>query len=95
MDLIGQIEYKPEKFASKVLFREENLDLILFALLQDQEIPAHQTPKNAFLQCLEGAVLVTIGDETHTLEPGQIILLPRTVMHGIKASVPSKLLLSK
>jgi quercetin dioxygenase-like cupin family protein len=95
INLSGQIDFKPEKFASKVLFREENFDLILFALLQNQEIPLHQTPKNAFLQCLEGTVSVVIGDETHTLEPGQIIFLPRNVMHGIKASVPSKLLLSK
>lgn len=95
LDLTGQIDYKPEKFASKVLFREENFDLILFALLENQEIPSHQTPKNAFLQCLEGAVSVSIGDETHTLQPGQIIFLPRSIMHGIKASVPSKLLLLK
>ena len=95
MQLTDQIDYRPEKFNNKVLFREEDFNIILFALLQDQEIPAHKTPRNAYLQCLEGEVAVSIGGVTYALKKGGIIQLPKEIMHGMKAILNSKLLLMK
>lgn len=95
LQLIDQIDYRPEKFNSKVLFREEDFNIILFALLQGQEIPGHKTPRNAYLQCLEGEVTVSIGGVTYALEKGGIIQLPKEIMHGMKAILNTKLLLMK
>lgn len=93
--LADQLDFRPEKFNSKVLFREEGFNLILFALLKGQAIPAHKTPHNAYLQCLEGEATVAIGDAEYPLQQGEIILLPREILHGIAALKDTKLLLIK
>ncbi|MEO6760130.1 MAG: cupin domain-containing protein [Saprospiraceae bacterium] len=93
--LADQLDFRPEKFNSKVLFREEGLHLVLFALLKGQAIPAHQTPHNAYLQCLQGQATVSIADTAFPLQKGEIILLPKGIMHGIVALKKTKLLLIK
>ncbi|MCY7330526.1 MAG: cupin domain-containing protein [Saprospiraceae bacterium] len=93
--LADQLDFRPEKFNSKVLFREEGFNLILFALLNGQAIPAHKTPHNAYLQCLKGQATVTIADTAFPLQKGEIILLPKGILHGIVALKKTKLLLIK
>lgn len=93
--LADQLDFRPEKFNSRVLFREDGFNLILFALLEGQEIPAHKTPRNAYLQCLEGKATVIIGSATHPLKKGDIVLLPKDILHGIVALEKTKLLLVK
>ena len=95
MALTDQIDFRPGKFNSQALFREDGFSLLLFALLEGQEIPAHKTPRNAYLQCLEGQATVTIGSVAHPLKKGEIILLPKDILHGIIALQATKLLLMK
>ena len=93
--LTDLIEFLPEKFASKVFFREENVSIILFALLKNQEIAAHKTPRDAHLQCLLGEAVVTIGGIENVLKKGEIIHLPKNILHVIKALKKTKLMLIK
>ncbi|MBX2892291.1 MAG: cupin domain-containing protein [Saprospiraceae bacterium] len=95
IQLTDQLDFRPEKFNSKVLFREEGFSLTLFALLEGQEIPEHKTPRNAYLQCLEGEATVTIGGIPRTLKKGDIVLMPKEVMHGVRVSKKTKLMLLK
>ena len=95
IQLADQLDFRPEKFNSKVLFREEGFSLTLFALLKWQEIPEHKTPRNAYLQCLEGEATVTIGGIARTLKKGEIILMPKEVVHGVRALKKTKLVLLK
>lgn len=93
--LADQLDFRPEKFNSKVLFREEGFSLILFALLEGQEIAEHKTPRNAYLQCLEGQATVNIGGVGHGLKTGEIIPLPKEILHGIVALRDTKLMILK
>lgn len=93
--LAEQLDFRPEKFNSKILFREEGFNLILFALLEGQVIPAHKTPRNAYLQCIEGEATVAIGDTEYFFQKGEIILLPKDILHSIAALKNTKLLLIK
>ena len=93
--LADQLDFRPDKFNHKVLFRAEGFDLILFALLEGQEIPEHKTPRNAYLQCLEGQATASIGAEVVPLKKGEIILLPKDIPHSIMALKDTKLLLIK
>ena len=95
ISLAGQLDFRLEKFNSKVLIREEGFSLTLFALLEGQEIPEHKTLRNAYLQCLEGEATVTIGDIAHILRKGEIILMPKEVMHGVRALKKTNLMLLK
>lgn len=93
--LADQLDFRSEKFNSKLLFREEGFNLTLFALLAGQRIPEHKTPRNAYLQCLEGQAAVVIGGTAHPLQKGEIILLPKEILHGIVALQDAKLVLMK
>jgi quercetin dioxygenase-like cupin family protein len=95
LDITDQIDFTAEKFNSKVLFKNEAFNLVLFALQKGQEIKAHTTPRDAYLQCLKGEVIVIIAEKTHTLKKGQIILLPKDILHAIKAEKKVKLMLIK
>jgi quercetin dioxygenase-like cupin family protein len=95
LNIADQIDFTAEKFNNKVLFKNEAFNLVLFALQKGQEIKAHTTPRDAYLQCLKGAAIVIIGDKTYTLKKGGIILLPKDVLHAIKAEKKVKLMLIK
>ena len=95
VSISDQIDFTDEKFNNKVLFKNEGFNLILFALKKGQEIKAHSTPRDAYLQCIKGAAMVIIGEKTHVLKQGQIILLPKDILHAIKADKKAKLMLIK
>ncbi|MDX2279585.1 MAG: cupin domain-containing protein [Saprospiraceae bacterium] len=94
-EVAKKLDFLPEKFNSKVLFREEGFLLTLMALLENQEIPVHKTPRNAYLYCIEGEAFVNIGGTDYPLKMGEIILLPKDILHGVKAIEKTKLLLLK
>lgn len=95
LNVANQIDFTPEKFNSKVLFKNDAFNLTLFALQKGQEITAHTTPRDAYLQCLKGEAIVTIGEKTYTLKKGQIIVLPKDILHAVKAEKKVKLMLIK
>lgn len=95
LNIADQIDFTAEKFSNKILFKNEGFNLILFALQKGQEIKAHTTPREAYLQCLKGEAIVIIGDKTHTLKKGEIIVLPKDILHAIKAEKKVKLMLIK
>ena len=95
LNIADQIDFRSEKFNNKTLFKNDGFNLILFALQKGQEIKAHTTPREAYLQCLKGEAIVTIGDKTHTLKKGEIIVLPKDILHAVKAEKKVKLMLIK
>lgn len=95
LNIADQIDFRLEKFNNKTLFKNDGFNLILFALQKGQEIKAHTTPREAYLQCLKGEAIVMIGDKTHTLKKGEIIVLPKDILHAIKAEKKVKLMLIK
>jgi quercetin dioxygenase-like cupin family protein len=95
LKITDQVDFSAEKFNSKVLFKNEAFNLTLFALHKGQEIKAHKTPTDAYLQCLKGEVVVLIGEKTYALKKGQIILLPKDILHAVKAEKKVKLMLIK
>jgi quercetin dioxygenase-like cupin family protein len=95
LKITDQIEFSDEKFTNKVLFKNEAFNLTLFALQKGQEIKAHKTATDAYLQCLKGEAVVVIGEKTYALKKGQIILLPKDILHAVKAEKKVKLMLLK
>lgn len=94
-EVAQKLDFLHEKFNSKLLFREDGFQLVLIALLGSQEIPTHKTPRNAYLYCIEGEAVINIGGADFPLKKGEIILLPKDIPHGVKASEKTKLLLLK
>lgn len=55
-------------------------------------VPLHQHPHEQFTYVIEGRFEFTVGEETTTLEPGMIAIIPANVPHGGKTLTPVRVI---
>lgn len=68
----------------RVLFTGDHLQLVVMALREGQDIGLEtHDDGDQFVRIESGTAVVTIGDETHRLEPGSVAILPAGVAHNI------------
>lgn len=67
------------------LFKSIDLEVIRLVLRAGQELPPHQVPGEITVQCVEGAIDVTTGNQSHVLRAGQLLYLAGGVVHGVVA----------
>jgi quercetin dioxygenase-like cupin family protein len=93
--LTDQIDYQEGSFTNKIIFDRGDFKIFLFALKAGQEIRPHSTPVNAFLTIVEGEGMVRIGEDNFTLKTGESILLPKDILHYVRADRDFKMMLIK
>ena len=49
------------------------------------ELPSHTHPQEMIINLMEGTFELTVGDESRTLEPGAVVVIPGDVPHSGKA----------
>lgn len=77
--------FSPEKMSKVNLFESARFFCDLYCLLPGQEQKVHtHTDNDKIYSIVRGEARVTIGDETRTLRPGEIVLAPAGVPHGIR-----------
>lgn len=79
---------------SAPLIQTNALEVTRMVIRQDREIPAHESPGEATVQCLEGLVDFHVRGTTHRLVPGQLIHLHKGEPHALVALVDSSLLVT-
>ena len=60
----------------------EQVMMIHFTLEEGAVVPPHRHPHEQVGYVVEGELLMMIGEETHTLKPGQSYLAPSDVEHS-------------
>lgn len=93
-NLASQIEYA-DKVKNKVVFEGEKYKMILFAMRSDQLLKPHTSPVDAPLLMIEGSAKVTIGNKEQIVVAGDMITLPKNILHGVYPQTDCKFLLSK
>ena len=76
------------------LFKSEALEVIRLVLMAGRRLPAHQTPGEMTIQCLEGRLTVSVGNNRQTLAAGQLLFLPAQTMYEVEAELDSSALLT-
>ena len=76
------------------LFKSEALEVIRLVLMAGKRLPAHQTPGEVTIQCLEGRLIVIVGENRQALTAGQLLFLPARTMHEVEAELDSSALLT-
>ena len=89
-DLITPTEHG---IASRVLARSAGGTMTLFAFDAGQGLSEHQTPFDAQVLVLDGALTLTIGGRAVVATPGTIVRLPANVPHAVDAAAPARMLL--
>lgn len=92
-DLAPLAAVQPGAVVSRTLLKTSGGTLTLFAFDQGQGLSEHSTPHEATVLIVEGTARITVGGETHTVRPGQVLHLPATVPHALDAPEPFKMLL--
>jgi quercetin dioxygenase-like cupin family protein len=82
----NEIEYKPDDTAPALMktFVGEFMKVGLVYYEEGVAPPPHFHPnEEQFIYVLEGKLRMVLGDETTTIEPGDIVHISRNLRHGI------------
>jgi len=63
----------------------EEMTVTFIEMAPHAEVPRHAHPQEQVTVVLEGDLTFTVGDETHLLTPGMVLLIPGNVPHAAKA----------
>lgn len=92
--LKDQIEYQKGQVVSKTLVQNEKVGITLFSFEKGEEISAHSSHGDAFVNCLDGVGRITIDDEEFLLHEGEAIIMPAEHPHAVYAVERFKMLLT-
>jgi quercetin dioxygenase-like cupin family protein len=94
IDLAGLVNYQPAAVVSKTIIEKQTGTVTLFAFDQGQGLSEHTAPFDAVVQVLDGEVEIRISGNPHTVQAGQVIVMPAGAPHALKAVTPFKMLLT-
>ena len=92
--LKNHIEYSPGSVVSRTLKESKAGTITLFAFDAGQGLSEHSAPFDAVVQVIDGEGLFVIGGEEHILKTGELITMPASVPHSVKAVKKFKMLLT-
>jgi quercetin dioxygenase-like cupin family protein len=93
--LAKMIDYHADSFQKKIIFTNNGYEIILFSFQKGQGLPEHKAPVNSWVQIIDGEAEITIDDQKFTMRKGETIVLPKEILHTVKASKNFKMLLVK
>lgn len=81
-------------FSAIALIKTPNLEVVRVTLPGGKIMPAHQVPGEITVQCLEGSIAFSVGDQIENLHAGDLIFLAGGVMHALEALEDSSALIT-
>ena len=94
LNLKDKIQYSDAGIFSSVLWKNEICQYTLFCLAKGTDISEHTSSRNATVQVLEGAGILTLNGEDIRLEPGIFIVMDANAPHALKAESNLEFLLT-
>lgn len=86
--------YADDSIVSKTLLDKPIGTITLFAFDAGQRLSEHTAPFDAVVQVVDGQGVVTIDSQDHSVDAGQIIIMPANIPHAVKAEQKFKMLLT-
>ena len=78
---------------SRILHKDDKVNVTLFGFSAGQELSAHSAPTPAILYFLDGQAAVQLGKDEVDAQRGSFIYMPPMLTHGILAKTPVRMLL--
>jgi quercetin dioxygenase-like cupin family protein len=92
-DLLADVKVPSEGVLSRVLQKDEHVNITLFGFSPGQELSTHSAPTPAVLYFLSGESDVTLGDDMHHAGTGSFAYVPPLLPHAIAAKTATMMLL--
>jgi quercetin dioxygenase-like cupin family protein len=84
----------PEKgILSRVLYKDEKINVTLFGFAAGEELSAHSAPTPAVLYFLEGEAELQLGTDKVKAEAGSFVYMPPMLSHGVSSRAGLRMLL--
>jgi quercetin dioxygenase-like cupin family protein len=93
LTLTGLVDYEDGRVVSRTFAQNKLMSFTLFAFAAGEGLSSHTAAGDAFAQVLDGEASVTIGEDTHTVKAGEVIVMPANVPHALNADKQFKMLL--
>lgn len=93
-DLVDEVEIPPEGTLSRVLYKDDDIRLVLFGFDTDQELTEHTASLPAIIQVISGRARIGFGDESTVAVAGTWIHMGARLAHSVYALEPTVLLLT-
>jgi quercetin dioxygenase-like cupin family protein len=94
LKLIDLIGYQEGAVVSRTIIDKKTGTLTLFAFDAGQGLSEHTAPFDALVYVLDGEVEVTISGKAFHLKEGEMIIMPASEPHALKAVKRFKMLLA-
>lgn len=93
-NLSAELEIPKDGTLSRVLYKDDDIRLVLFGFDTDQELTEHTAALPAVVQVITGRAKIGLGDREVTAEPGTWIHMAAHHAHSVFALEPTVLLLT-
>ncbi len=95
IETIGQtVAYQKDNIVSREIIHQKNGTVTVFAFDQGQGLSEHTASFDALVQVLEGAVEIRIDGKPYRLKAGQMMVMPESHPHALKALTKFKMMLT-
>ena len=89
-----EVEIQPGAVVSKVVYRDDNLNVTVFGFDAGEGLTEHQASRVAVVQVLSGHLQFTLDGEEHFLTPGSWLHMSPGTAHALVAIEPTVMLLT-
>lgn len=92
-ELAAEFAMPDDGIMSRVLHKDERLNVTLFGFSAGQELSTHSAPTPALLYFLQGEANLRLGSDIVQAKTGTFVYMPPMLPHGISAKTPVMMLL--
>jgi quercetin dioxygenase-like cupin family protein len=92
-DLLADVSPPKEGILSRVLQKDEHVNITLFGFSPVQDLSTHSAPTPAVLYFLSGEADVQLGEDTYQAKAGSFAYMPPMLPHAISAKTTTMMLL--
>ena len=92
-ELAGLVGYQAGAVVSRTVADKTAGTITVFAFDSGHGLSEHSAPFDAFVYAIDGEAEIDLAGEKHRLIEGQMIIMPASVPHALRAVTPFKMLL--
>jgi quercetin dioxygenase-like cupin family protein len=93
MRLVDLADYQDGSVVSRTIINKKTGTVTFFAFDKGQGLSEHTAPFDALVYLLDGAAEISISGKPHHLKQGEMIIMPATQPHALKALKKFKMIL--
>ena len=93
MRLVDLADYQDGSVVSRTIINKKTGTVTFFAFDKGQGLSEHTAPFDALVYLLDGEAEISISGKPHHLKQGEMIIMPATQPHALKALKKFKMIL--